>query len=78
MSLGLDFDPASGINTGIDVFARAVTMSTMPGTRILKSKEVPVQFSFSSLRRESLPKENHRYGDEQTSGTGSGAQCSEL
>lgn len=37
-------------------------------------KEVSVRFSSTVLLRENLPKENHRYGDEQTSVAGSGAR----
>jgi hypothetical protein len=53
---GLDFDPISRINTGIDVFAMVGPVSAMPGRmpgRMVRTLKVegsvrPVQFPFSS------------------------------
>ena len=81
---GLDFDPVSWINTGVDVFARAGSVSAMPGMAGMMTLKVEgsacpfssVQFS-STVLGGGLPMENHRYGDERTSVAGSGARCSE-
>jgi hypothetical protein len=50
---GLDFDPVGGINTAVDVFARAGPVSAMPGMagRMALKVEVSVRsVQFNSVR----------------------------